>query len=211
MNRSMLIGALVGGSAVVGGLSTAAFHALTSKPAAPVEAKAAAPAPLYAEVLNVTPVKEVSSTPERQCRDVATTHRKPVRDEHRIAGTVIGGVLGGVVGHQIGGGQGKDLATVAGAVAGGYAGNRIQKNMQNNDTYTTNETRCHTVAHRHSQVVGYNVRYLLNGEVHTARTATKPESDRILVKDGQLILASEPVSNGAATVRTPAGSTNTEM
>lgn len=73
------------------------------------------------------------------------THRRPVQDENRIAGSVLGAVAGGVIGHQFGGGRGRDVATVVGALGGGYAGNQIQGSMQEGDTYTTTQQRCKTV------------------------------------------------------------------
>ena len=173
MNNSMLIGAVVGGAAVLSVGAVAGYKAMTG--------------PSYAEVINVAEVKEVVHTPERECGEVAVTHKKAAEDQHRIAGTLIGGVLGGVLGHQVGGGNGKTLATVAGAAAGGYAGNQVQKNMQDKDTYTTNEERCKTVNVRQQKVVGYDVKYKLDGKEGMVRMDHRPE-DRIPVKDGQLVL-----------------------
>jgi len=110
-----------------------------------------------------------------------------VKDEHRVAGTVIGGVAGGVLGHQIGGGTGKTVATVAGAAVGGYAGNKVQKNMQEKDVVTTTEKRCKTVTDTSQKFVGYDVRYRLDGKEDVVRTSFKP-GNQIPVKDGQLVL-----------------------
>lgn len=114
-------------------------------------------------------------------------HRKPAKDENRIAGTVIGGVLGAVVGHQVGQGRGNALATVAGAAAGGYAGNRVQKQMQDKDTYSTTEQRCTTTNRVSEKVVGYDVKYRLNGQVSTVRMDHDPGA-RIPVRDGKLLV-----------------------
>jgi len=70
--------------------------------------------PKFAEVLAVKEVSETIRTPREECQDVQVQKQAPVKDEHRVAGTVIGGVAGGVLGHQIGGGTGKTVATVAG-------------------------------------------------------------------------------------------------
>lgn len=75
--------------------------------------------------------KETVKTPRGECRNVTVTHRRPVQDENRIAGSVLGAVAGGVIGHQFGGGRGKDVATVVGALGGGYAGNQIRGSLQN--------------------------------------------------------------------------------
>jgi uncharacterized protein YcfJ len=173
MNKSTLIGAVIGGASVLSLGAVASYQAIT--------------APAFAEVVDVKPVKEAITTPEKECRDVAVSHKKPVQDEHRVAGTVIGGLLGGVLGHQIGGGNGKTLATVAGAAAGGYAGNQVQKGMQDKDTVTTNEQRCKTVKATHDKVTGYEVKYLLNGKIGEVRMDHRP-GEKIPLKDGQLVL-----------------------
>ena len=117
------------------------------------------------------------------CREVAVTRQKPVQDSNRIAGTAVGAVVGGLLGNQVGGGNGKKIATVVGAVGGGYAGNQVQGRMQANDTYTTTETRCNTVTDSHDKVVGYDVKYQLNGAVSTVRMDRDPGS-QIPLRDG---------------------------
>lgn len=176
MNKSMMIGAALGAVAVVGGGAVAGYKYMTP------------PEPQYAEVLSVMPVSEKIETPEKQCRDVAVSHRRAVQDEHRVAGSVIGATLGGVIGHQVGSGRGNDVATAAGAIAGGYAGNQVQKNMQDNDRYTTTEQRCKTVKKTVEKQLGYDVKYSFNGQVGTVRADYIPVG-RIPVKDGQLQLA----------------------
>ena len=116
----------------------------------------------------------------------------PVKDQHRVAGTVIGGVAGGLLGSTIGGGSGKTVATVAGAAAGGYAGNKVQKNMQEKDVVTSTETRCKTVNETSEKLVGYDVTYRLEGKEGTVRMASDP-GKQIPVQDGQLVLASPAV------------------
>jgi uncharacterized protein YcfJ len=49
------------------------------------------------------------------------------RDEKRIAGTVIGALVGGAVGKDVGD---RKITTAAGAAAGAIAGNQIQKKIQ---------------------------------------------------------------------------------
>ena len=144
-------------------------------------------APGYAEVVNVEEITETINTPREVCEDVAVTKKAPVKEQHKITGTAIGAVVGGLLGNQIGGGSGKKLATVAGAVGGGYAGNKVQGNMQDSDTYTTTERRCHTVTDSHQNVVGYNVTYMIDDAEGTVRMDEKPGS-RIPVENGQLLL-----------------------
>lgn len=173
MNKSMVVGAVLGAVAVTAGGAVATYNLVSG--------------PEYAEVLAVKPVKETIKTPRQVCQDVTVTRQKPVQDQHRIAGTAIGAVVGGLLGNQVGGGNGKKIATVAGAVGGGYAGNKVQGNMQANDTYTTTETRCSTVTDTSEKVIGYDVRYQLDGKEGRVRMDNDPGS-RIPVEDGQLVL-----------------------
>ncbi|AJE14610.1 glycine zipper 2TM domain-containing protein [Stutzerimonas balearica] len=177
MNKSMMVGAALGAVVATAGGAFATYSLVDR-------------GPQFAEVLAVEPIKETVRTPREVCRDVTVTRQKPVQDQHRIAGTAVGAVVGGLLGNQIGGGTGKKIATVAGAVGGGYAGNQVQERMQRNSTYTTTETRCDTVMDSHDKVVGYNVRYDLDGKVGQVRMDREPGA-QIPVKDGQLVLAQQ--------------------
>ena len=177
MNKSMLGGILIGAVLAGAGAAVAGFGLLGG-------------GQKYAEVLEVKPVRKTVSTPREECADVTVEKQHPVKDDNRIAGTAVGAVIGGVLGHQVGGGSGKQIATVAGAAAGGYAGNRVQKNMQEKDTYTTTENRCHTVQDSKHEVVGYDVRYKLGGKVDVVRMKEAPGA-RIPVRDGRLVLDGE--------------------
>lgn len=174
MAKSMLIGAVVGAGVVLSLSAAAGYRALQG--------------PAYAAVLQVDPVHMAVKTSEDVCKEVQVVHKAPVKDENRIAGTLIGGVLGGVVGHQVGGGFGNQLATVAGAAGGAYAGNRIQKNMQDKDTSISTEQRCHKVDKSRDTVVGYDVRYRLDGKENTIRMQQPPAGKRIPVEHGLLVL-----------------------
>jgi uncharacterized protein YcfJ len=147
--------------------------------------------PAFADVVATKEVLETVVTPHEKCEDVQVQHQAPVKDEHRIAGTVAGGLAGGLLGSAIGGGKGKTLATVAGAAAGGYAGNRVQKNMQEKDVVTTTEHRCKTVNEKSQKVVGYNVTYRLDGKEGTTRMSFKP-GPTLPVKDGQVVTTPTP-------------------
>jgi uncharacterized protein YcfJ len=115
---------------LLGGMLATSLAACNQSAAQVVDAKAGAPA-----------VK----TSHEECNDEVVTTQKPVKDDHRVTGTVLGAVAGAVVGHQIGHGTGQDIATVAGAAGGGYAGNRVQKDIQNKSTVQTTQRVCHTV------------------------------------------------------------------
>ncbi len=174
MDTSMIKGIAVGGVAMVvlGAGAVSGYKTMTK--------------PEFAEVVAVKDVVETMVTPHEKCEDVQVQHQAPVKDEHRIVGSVAGGVAGGLLGHAVGGGKGKTLATVAGVAAGGYAGNRIQKNMQEKDVVTTTEHHCKTVNEKSQKVVGYNVSYRLDGKDGVVRTSFKP-GKTLPVKDGQVV------------------------
>lgn len=178
MNKSMLVGTVLGAVVVTAGGAFATYTLVDRGPE-------------FAKVLAVEPVKETIKTPREVCKEVAVTRQKPVQDEHRIAGTAVGAVVGGLLGNQVGGGNGKKIATVAGAVGGGYAGNQVQGRMQQNSTYSTTETRCSTVTDSHDKIVGYDVKYDLDGKIGSVRMGRDP-GNQIPVRDGQLVLAQQP-------------------
>ncbi len=176
VNKSMLVGAVLGAVGVTAGGAVATYNLVSNS------------GPEYAEVLAVQPINETIKTPREVCNEVAVTRQRPVKDQHQIAGTVIGAVAGGLLGNQVGGGTGKKIATVAGAVGGGYAGNKVQEHMQESDTYTTTETRCKTVTDTSEKLVGYDVKYQVDGKVGQVRMDHDPGSRIPLGEDGQLIL-----------------------
>lgn len=181
MDKSMMKGLVVGGLAtvVIGASGVTGYQALTK--------------PKVAEVVAVKEVMETVVTPREQCENVTVQRQAPVKDQNRIAGTVIGGVAGGLLGSQIGGGSGRTVATVAGAAAGGYAGNQVQKNMQRKDTVASVERRCKTVNEKSQKLNGYDVTYRLDGQHGTARTSFRPGAT-LPVKDGQVVTTPPPVA-----------------
>jgi uncharacterized protein YcfJ len=183
MDKSMIKGMAVGGVAMVvlGAGAVTGYKAVTK--------------PAFAEVVAVKEVVETVTTPHEKCEDVQVQHQAAVKDEHRIAGTVVGGLAGGLLGSAVGGGKGKTLATVAGAAAGGFAGNRVQKNLQEKDVTTTTEHRCKTVNEKSQKVVGYNVTYRLDGKEGVARMSFKP-GPTLPVKDGQVVTT--PIADNKA-------------
>lgn len=174
MDKSMIKGIAVGGIAMVvlGAGAVSGFKTLNK--------------PKVADVVAVKEVFQTVTTPRETCEDVAVTHRAPVKDEHRIAGSLVGGLAGGLLGNAVGGGTGRTIATVAGAAAGGYAGNQVQKNLQNKDVTTTMEHRCRTVNDKSQKVVGYNVTYRLDGKEGQTQMSYKP-GPTLPVRDGQVV------------------------
>ncbi len=176
MNKSMIIGTILGAGVATAGGAIGSYQLLK--------------APDYAEVISSTPVIKETKIPHEECHDETVVHQKPVKDENRIAGKLIGAVAGGVLGHQVGGGNGKKVATVAGAVAGGYAGDKVQGNMQKGDTYTTVEQRCKTTYETREDITGYDVVYRLEDKESSVRMTYDP-GNKIPVENGQLILAQQ--------------------
>ncbi|SFM92238.1 Uncharacterized conserved protein YcfJ, contains glycine zipper 2TM domain [Izhakiella capsodis] len=175
MNKSMLAGIGMGIAAALGVAAVAGMNVFNRDPQ-------------YAQVLSAIPIKETIKNPRRECRNVTLTHRRPVQDENRIAGSVLGAVAGGVLGHQIGGGRGRDVATVAGALGGGYAGNQVQGYMQKSDTYTTHEQRCKTVYDKHDKMLGYDVTYKIGNEQGKIRMDKNPGTRIPIDRNGQLVV-----------------------
>ncbi|MBJ9976239.1 glycine zipper 2TM domain-containing protein [Pseudomonas sp. S75] len=176
MNKSMLVGAVLGAVGVTAG-GAVATYSLVNK------------GPEYAQVTDVQPIKQQVKTPREVCKDVTVTRQRPVQDQHQIAGTVVGALAGGLLGNQIGGGNGKKLATVAGAVGGGYAGNKVQEGMQQRDTYSTTQTRCNTVNDISDKVVGYTVKYTIGDQAGVVKMDHEPGSTIPLDKNGKLVLS----------------------
>ena len=88
MNKSMLAGIGIGVAAALGVAAVASMDVFDR-------------GPQYAQVLSATPIKESIKQPRQECRNVTLTHRRPVQDENRIAGSVLGAVAGGVLGEDL--------------------------------------------------------------------------------------------------------------
>ena len=144
----------------------------------------------YGEVLASSPVTKTEKVAREECHDENVTKKKPVKDEHQIAGSVIGAVVGGVLGNQVGGGDGKKIATAAGAIAGGYAGNQVQRRMQNGNTETVVEKKCITVYDNHEKPAGFDVKYRVGGKIMTARMDHNPAvGSHLPLENGRVMTA----------------------
>ena len=172
MNKSLVVGSLLGAIAVTAGGAFAGIKYLG--------------AGNTAKVISAKELYRTIKTPRQECHDEQVTRTKPAKDTNRLAGTGIGAVVGGLLGHEVGGGSGKVLATVAGAAAGGYAGNTIEKKVQQGNTYTTTEQRCSTVYDSSEVSAGYQVVYELGGKQHHVHLDHDP-GKTIPVKDGQIV------------------------
>lgn len=143
----------------------------------------------YAQVLSATPVTESIKTPREVCSDQVVTRQEPVKDTHKIAGTVLGAVAGGLLGDAIGGGGKNTAAKIAGAAAGGFAGNKVQGSMQESDTYQTTQRVCNTEYDVSERTVGYDVKYQIGDVPGEVRMDHDP-GDTIPLADGKLVISS---------------------
>jgi uncharacterized protein YcfJ len=171
MNKSLIVGTVLGAIAVTAGGAIAGYRMLASP---------------SAEVISSKALAKTIKTPRQECRDEQVTRTRPAKDTNRLAGTGIGAVVGGLLGHEVGGGSGKVLATVAGAAAGGYAGNKIEQKVQQGNTYTTTERRCVTAYDTSEVPNGYEVTYALDGKQHRVHMDHDP-GKTIPVKDGRIV------------------------
>src|ERR1700680_3579834 len=126
MNKSLLVGSVLGAIAITAGGAVAGYRVLEK--------------PSGAEVVSARALVKTIKTPRQECHDEQVTRTKPAKDTNRLAGTGIGAVVGGLLGHEVGGGSGKVLATVAGAAAGGYAGEKIEQKGQTGGHHTNPDT-----------------------------------------------------------------------
>lgn len=181
MNRSLVVGLVVGGVAATAIGAVASYKMIEDRQN-------------YAQVVSVEPVMRTVRTPRQICHDETVTHQAPVKDPKRVTGAVVGAVIGGVLGNQIGDGSGQTAATVAGAAAGGYAGSKIQKKTQQANTYQATETRCSTVYDTTEKPDGYEVTYRFGDDTGSVHMDHHP-GERIPVKDGELVLADTPANS----------------
>ena len=138
MNRSMLMGVVVGAAvATVGGVF--GYQYLNGKPSelAVETAVETADEPVVARA------QPAAAAPAEECWDEEVATTADPKDQHRIAGTAIGAVVGGAIGRDVGD---RDITTAAGAAAGALIGRKIQEEIQENRadtrTTTTTERRC---------------------------------------------------------------------
>lgn len=182
MNKSLAVGLVIGSIAAGTVGAVAGFRMISASHGA--------------EVISSKASSKTVKVPRQECHAEQVTHTKPVKDEHRLAGTGIGAVVGGLLGSRIGGGNTRIVTGVAGAAAGGYAGNTIQQKMQQGDTYTTTEQRCVTVYDSHEEPTGYDVVYMLDGKRHHVHMDHDPGHE-IPVRDGQIDVSASKAGSGS--------------
>ncbi len=133
----------------------------------------------YGKVIDVQPVYERVSVPERQ----RVCERPRYREQRaNTGGAILGGIIGGVLGNQIGSGSGRDAATAVGVIAGATVG-------ANHPSHRQPRARCYTdVRYREDrQLAGYDVTYEYQGQWYDTFMTRHP-GDRVrLAVDVQVI------------------------
>jgi uncharacterized protein YcfJ len=94
------------------------------------------------------------------------------------AGTALGAVAGGLLGAQVGKGNGRVATAAGGAVVGALSGNYIE----NRNTQTSGETRCHYEESGGGRPVGYLVTYEYDGRTYTESFTYPPEGNTVRVR-----------------------------
>jgi uncharacterized protein YcfJ len=126
-----------------------------------------------ARVLESRPVYEYANGGQ-ECWNPRAGHFEGVRPENhtRIGkGAAIGAVAGGVIGHQ----TDSNIGTGVGAVLGGIIGHQIERrNNENDQQDDLDYSRCRAIGGNNGNVVGYDVRYQVNGQEYVARMDHDP-------------------------------------
>ncbi|MBD2857687.1 glycine zipper 2TM domain-containing protein [Spongiibacter sp. KMU-158] len=193
MDKSFLVGLLIGGATLGSAAGIAAY-----KSGGEFEVSQQ---PLIAEVISATPIKESYTVSHQECWDevvevpVEQPQNPGYQDENKVTGTAIGAILGGIIGNQVGGGSGKKLATIAGAVAGGYAGRKVQEGMQQPDANAMPESkveqRCKTANEQKERITGYQVSYKIGEETGEVVMKEKP-GETLPVVNGKVVTETQP-------------------
>ena len=140
----------------------------------------------YAPVVEVKPIYETYSVPERERVCERTRHRDDYyARSHRggnTGGAVLGGIIGGVIGNQIGSGSGRDAATAVGIITGAAIGsNSPKRRHRHSNRHVDRHCYVQTEYRQEERVVAYEVAYEYLGEVYYTTLDHHP-GERIKVK-----------------------------
>ena len=144
--------------------------AQTGTPAASsivASARVRSSAPVYAEV----------QVPRTECStQTVMTERPASAEKPNLVGAGLGAVAGGLLGHTVGGGNGKTAATAVGAVAGALVGNNLANRNAGAEAerVPTEVQNCKTINTAQNHLVGYRVRYELDGHEFEAVVRDNP-------------------------------------
>ena len=139
-----------------------------------------------ARVIESRPVYEASNA-RQECWNPRAGHYEEVRAQEKTdigKGAAIGAVTGGVIGHQVGSGSGNTAATVGGALLGGLLGHQVERRNDRDDQPDLDRSRCRVVGGGDSgAVLGYDVRYEVDGREYVTRMNSDPGRRLVLGRD----------------------------
>jgi uncharacterized protein YcfJ len=140
-----------------------------------------------ARVIESRPVYDAASGARQECWNPRAGHYEEVRAPEKTnvgKGAAIGAVTGGVLGHQVGSGSGNTAATVGGAVLGGILGHKAEQRHDRDDQGDLDRSRCRIVGDTSSgALLGYDVRYEVDGREYVTRMSREPGSSLELGRD----------------------------
>lgn len=135
-----------------------------------------------ARVIESRPVYEASNA-RQECWNPRAGHYEELRAPEKTdigKGAAIGAVTGGVVGHQVDSGAG----TAAGAILGGILGHQLERRNDRNEQNDLDRSRCRVIGEGGSgQVLGYDVRYEVDGREYVTRMNHEPGQRLVLGRD----------------------------
>jgi uncharacterized protein YcfJ len=173
--KSLVIGVV--SVLAVGGIAVASYGGLSGGPRAEVlsSEEIRVTEPIYAEVVNVSPIAEQRPVSRQQCSERTVQRRAPERFGDKD-GMVVGAVVGGLLGNQVGSGSGRAAATAAGVLAGGAIGKEADRRHTGGRRYDERVQDCRQVQDSETVVVGYEVEYRGDAGSGQKRVAQRPGS-----------------------------------
>ena len=139
-----------------------------------------------ARVIESRPLYSAASGAREECWNPRAGHYEELRAQENTRvgkGAAIGAVTGGILGHQVGSGSGNTAATIGGAVLGGVLGHKVEQRNDRDDQPDLDRSRCRVIGGNPSDVVGYDVRYELDGREYVARMDHDPGNTLIPGRD----------------------------
>lgn len=140
-----------------------------------------------ARVIESRPVYESAAGSRQECWNPRAGHYEELRAPEKTnvgKGAAIGAVTGGVLGHQVGSGSGNTAATVGGAVLGGILGHKVEQRNDRDEQTDLDRSRCRVVGDPGSgSVLGYDVRYELDGREYVTRMNREPGNTLVPGRD----------------------------
>ena len=143
----------------------------------------------FAQILSVVPSYTKKQVPYQSCLNQVEANISK-KDKDGTTGGIIGGITGGVAGAVAGnqvnqGGAGTIIGAAVGLIGGAIAGNKIEKGYAK-DEYEPSSGKvtvaCTTKYKRVSEVVGYNVTYLYDGQQNTVLLSKKPKGKHVQIQ-----------------------------